>query len=245
MRKTLVICRRELAGGLFRPAGFFVLFCFLLVIGAGCLAHLYAGARTLTAVELRNLVFGDSVLSQGAILLLVPLLTMRTLAAERESGTLEMLMSAPVSDAAVVGGKFLGAWGLFALLWLPVAGQIALVDHMRPALALPWQSLAAAYLALMVPVGAAVALGVLASALSPTPTASALLTFALLSVLGSLSYAAGLLLDGEGHMSLFFLDHIREFRNGILDGRALVLYATVTVWALFAATRVLETRKWL
>src|SRR4029077_19415617 len=52
-------------------------------------------------------------------LFIVPILTMRLLAEERRSGTLEVLLTSPVSETTVVVGKFLGAFGFYLVLWLP------------------------------------------------------------------------------------------------------------------------------
>ena len=65
-------------------------------------------------------------------LFIVPILTMRLLAEERRSGTLEVLLTSPVSEATVVVGKFLGALGFYLVLWLPSARLHRLPARARP-----------------------------------------------------------------------------------------------------------------
>src|SRR5947207_9120047 len=120
MRATLSLIRREFSAYFLSPIAYVVLAVFLAVTG-----HLFY----LTLVQLTaegpegiefpmQLMLGDERFWL-VYLFIPPLLTMRLFAEERSSGTLEMLMTAPLYDWQVVLSKFLACFGFYIILWLP------------------------------------------------------------------------------------------------------------------------------
>jgi len=181
-------------------------------------------------------------------LVVVPMITMRLLAEEKRAGTLEMLMTAPVTDFEVVSAKFLGAVALYALMWALTGFYVLILQHFSGSTALDLGPIFSGYLGVLLIGQFFIAIGVLASSMTKNQIAAALMSFAivflLLIVLNWMTY----LFEG-GPFGNFFrflspFEHMDDFSRGIVDVRPLVLYLSGTGLALFIATRVVESRKW-
>ena len=109
MRKALVLARRELAGCFFSPLAYVVGALFLLASGLWFFHRIFVPGNE---ASLRPLFEAMATIMVFA----APLLTMRLLSEEYRSGTIETLMTSPVSDAAVVLGKFLGVMAFYLIL---------------------------------------------------------------------------------------------------------------------------------
>lgn len=183
----------------------------------------------------------------GLSLLVVPVVTMRLLAEEKRSGTLEMLITLPVKDSDVILGKYLGALGLvLALAVATVVYPIAMFKwpwHLGP---LDWGPVFSGYLGLVLYSAAAIAIGLLITALTDS---QAIAFFVTVFVLGAL-YFMGNAVDVVGGtlgnvLSYFsFQTHLEGFTRGLVDTRDVVYFLSVTAVALVVAFRVLERRKW-
>lgn len=120
MRTSLSLIRRELTGYFLGPVGYVAIVLFL--VGMGVLFRFTFGL--LTAEGAKGIEFPMQGLFGNVGFWLIfwvipPLLTMRTFAEERSTGTLEMLLTAPIRDGQVVLCKFLACLGLYLLMWLP------------------------------------------------------------------------------------------------------------------------------
>lgn len=253
-----MIARRDVESAFAVPATYFFIALFLLA--SGLLAFLYlhgfsefsASAREQAATDptLLERVSIDTHVVQHVmrwlillLIVVVPLLTMRSLAEERRSGTMELLLTAPVSPTGLVLGKFAGA---VLLVLTPVAltawFPLALIAVAEPDLG----SLATGYLGVALAAGAFTAVGLLCSALTDSPLLAAFSCFVLL-VLSSLG---GVLADGArtaaGELAgrLSVLQQLRPFTQGVVDSGALVHVLAVTAGLLFLTQRVLESRRW-
>ena len=105
-----------------------------------------------------------------------PVLTMRLLAEERRSGSIEVLMTAPVTEGQVVAGKYLAAFAFYLCLWLPTAAYAVVVDRFGD---VDWGTIAAGYLGMALVGALFLSIGVLGSALSKNQIVAAIITFAL------------------------------------------------------------------
>src|ERR1700691_2351618 len=120
MRATLSLIRRETGAYFYSPIAYVVLTVFLAV--TGYLFYLTLGQLTETGprgVSYPMELMVGNVAFWLVFLFIPPLLTMRLFAEERSSGTLEMLMTAPVRDWQVVFSKFAACFGFYAVMWLP------------------------------------------------------------------------------------------------------------------------------
>jgi ABC-2 type transport system permease protein len=175
-------------------------------------------------------------------LFIVPIITMRLLAEERKSGTLEVLLTSPVSEATVVLGKFLGALGFYLVVWVP---SLVFVLYLGSKTAVDFGSVASGYLGIALIGAYFISIGVFASTLTKNQIVAAILTFAMLIPL----FSAGLFQSGADPSRqsvidyLNMWDHMDEFARGIVDTRRLVYYLSGMAFFLFLSTVVLSSKK--
>jgi len=183
----------------------------------------------------------------GLSFLVVPVVTMRLIAEERRSGTLEMLITLPVKDSDVVLGKYLGALGLVLILVLSTLAYPIIMFKW------PWNlgpldagPVASGYLGMVLFSCAAVAVGLLISALTESQAVAFFITFFVLGALwlfGDLaSKAGGTLAIVLNYVS--FQSRLNNFWRGLVDSRDVVFFLSVTALSLMVAFRALERRKW-
>ena len=177
------------------------------------------------------------------LLLLMPLVTMRLFAEERRSGTIELLLTYPVRDGAVLAGKYLAAFALYAIMIALTLLYPGIVVYFAR---LEWGPVLTGYLGLLLMGGMFIAVGVCASSLTENQIIAAITTFGvllLLWVLGwSADYAGGTAGRVLQHLSL--LEHNDSFAKGVLDTKDIIYYANFIVLALFLTLRSLEARRW-
>jgi len=183
----------------------------------------------------------------GLSFLVVPVVTMRLLAEERRSGTLEMLITLPVKDSDVVIGKYLGALGLVLVLVLSTLAYPLVMFKF------PWNlgpldggPVASGYLGMVLFSAAAVAVGLLISALTESQAVAFFITFFVLGALWLFGDLAG---KAGGTLAILlnyvsFQSRLNNFWRGLIDSRDVVFFLSVTVLSLMVAFRALERRKW-
>jgi ABC-2 type transport system permease protein len=183
----------------------------------------------------------------GALCLVIPLVTMGTLAEERRSGTIELLITMPVKDSEVILGKYIAALGLCAILLLatltyPVA-MFVWPWHLGP---LDWGPVWTGYLGLLLYCGAGVAIGMMFSSFTESQIISFFVTALVMLGLWSL----GLLVEtfpgwaGDTFSFISFQSRFQPFARGLIDSRAVVYFVSVAVICLLVSFRALESRKW-
>ena len=266
MIATAAVARRELYAYLLSPTGYLVAALFLffssLVYFAAAPLLLGSGFAPGQPASLR-LFFQIGI---WVLFLIVPALSMRTVSEELRSGTIETLMTAPVSEGQVVLGKFLGAMGFLVLMLLPTAIYVAALERYgRP----DYGELACGYAGLLLVGAAFLASGILASTLTSSQVLAYLGTvfFWLILLVATmvLPYAATLadgFADRAGAGSA--LDRILEplpaaarflaagnplarargFVIGLVDSFSVVYFASITAAFLVAAVRSLGMQRW-
>jgi ABC-2 type transport system permease protein len=177
------------------------------------------------------------------LLLLMPLVTMRLFAEERRSGTIELLLTYPVRDGAVLAGKYLAALTLYGVM---IAGTLAYPAMIVSFARLEWGPLLTGYLGLLLMGAMFLAVGVFASSLTENQVVAAIVTFGVLLmfwIIGwTAEFAGGPLGAVLTHLSI--LEHNDTFAKGVLDTKDIIYYVNFTVLALFLALRSLEARRW-
>jgi ABC-2 type transport system permease protein len=173
----------------------------------------------------------------------VPAITMRSLAEEKKSGTIELLLTMPTRDAEIVLGKFLAALTLlvialfFTLAYAFTASLLGNLDE-GPTFA--------AYLGLMLLGAAYIAIGIFASSLTENQIVAFIISFAIIFVFFMLDKVL-ILVPGPLASILEFLSvdfHFNNLARGVLDSRDILYYLSLTLFALVLAIRSLESRKW-
>lgn len=239
MRGTLLIAGRELGSFLNTAWGWAILAGVLLIDGLLFNAFALTDDPRFSADVLEDFFFYSS----GTTMIAGVLLTMRLLAEEKQTGTIVLLDTAPVSEASVVLGKFLGAFGFLALitgltLYMPlliqVNGKVG------------WAQIGAGYLGLLGLGASAVAIGTFGSAVSKNQLLSAAIGgFVLVTML--LGWLLGRVTEPPigpvlSYLALFD-KHFQPFMRGRINTESLVLYGSVVFAFLLLATRVLQSRR--
>lgn len=175
----------------------------------------------------------------------IPLLTMRSLADEFATGSIETLMTAPVTDAAVVFGKFLGTLLFYLVLLLGTIPHLILLANYGDPLG---SVVLNGYLGMVLLGALFIAIGVFASACTRHQLLAASISIALLAAFTFLTdYLAeqfgGQRLGGvAAYLNIF--GHFSDFSKGILDTRSVIFFVSGTIFFLFLATKVMESRRW-
>jgi len=177
------------------------------------------------------------------LLFLVPFITMRLLAEEKRSGTAELLFTYPLSDWAVILGKF-GAALLVYLLLLTATLSYSLVLSLFTRL--DWGAVAAGYLGLALLGAGCLALGLFASSVTENQIVAGVVAFALLLIFWIIGWVQELGAGDCGRVlqALSLLDHFENFTRGVIDTRDLVFTLSFIYFFLFLTKRQLESQRW-
>lgn len=242
MSPMMTIAKREFRSYFDSPLAYVVMCLTFLLLGLA--VFLYGGFWQIDRASLRLLFEFTPV---GLSILVVPVVTMRLIAEERRSGTLEMLITLPVNDSDVIMGKYLGALGLVLTLVVATAiYPLAMFWH-------PWNlgpldsgPIWAGYVGLILFSAASVAIGLLVSTLMESQAVAFFVTFFVLLVLW-FAEAAAMRLSGDLGNTLNFIcfqSRLEGFTRGLIDSRDVIFFLSVTVVSLVVAFRALERRKW-
>lgn len=248
MRTFSTLWRKELAAYFLSPIAYVVMIFFLVVMGFSfwLLANVLVQGQVAGTTIMKDL-FG-SIFFWLALLTMVPVLTMRLFAEEKRSGTIETLMTAPVTDPEVVLAKYLGALAFYVIMWLPTAVYIVVLRGFSPLLApMDPGPMLGGYLGAFLVGAMYLAVGLFCSALTSNQIVAAITSFAVICVAflsGFITFLARdeFLRDAAAYVSS--VAHMLDFSRGVVDSRALVFYVSVTVFMLFATVKAVESRKW-
>ena len=172
-----------------------------------------------------------------------PAITMRLLAEERRSGTIQLLATMPVRDVEVVTGKFFAALGLVAValgLTLPYALTVSRLGNPD------WGPILGGYLGLLLMCGAYVGIGLLASALTESQIVAFIVGFLVCFFFFMLEKVIGYVSQElvQVFQYISFDHHFQNIARGVIDSRNIIYYLSVIVFSLVAASQVLQRRKW-
>jgi len=245
MNGLLATLNRELRAYFLSPLAYAVMTFFLLVNGFvfWVIVSFLSDPRSRGGAPV-ELFFGQTVFFWLVLLFIAPAITMRLLSEERRSGTIEVLMTSPVTETQVVVGKFLAALTFYIFLWLPTLIYVALVQHYST---VDWGPVASSFLGILGIGAVFVAVGVFASAVSRNQVVAASLGFAILILLFSFGLLENLVNAQWLKQTFAYLDlwsHMDDFSKGIVNTRRLMYCASLTVFFLFLSSRALEANKW-
>jgi ABC-2 type transport system permease protein len=246
VRGALVIYRRELAALFLQPVAWVLL---ALALALNGWVFTYLLAATGDAREALEVALGSGTPYWLLALVLPPLVTMRMVSEEARSGMLELVLTAPVRDAALVVGKVLAATTFMAVLW---AGALVYAAALAArGVAIDWGALAGAYLGAVAVALLFSSIGILASAISGTPLVAAFLAATLCALLlvvplllGSARWLGRDLAEAIVRRASILARLSNSFLRGVLDTGDLVFFAAAAALAMFLATRAIESRRW-
>jgi len=175
------------------------------------------------------------------LLFFLPLLTMRLFAEERRSGTLDLLLTYPLTEAQIIAGKFLASLSVVGVMLAFTVSGFIMMGRLTT---LDWPVIGIGYVGLLLLSAAFLAYGMWASSLTSSQLVAAVTTYGGLLMLWILSGVdrSGALRDKFGDLSA--LAHLNNLTKGVLDTQDVVYFAALVALFLFLTARVLESRKW-
>lgn len=174
-----------------------------------------------------------------------PALTMRLLSEEQRSGTMELLMTLPIRDGEVVVGKWLAGFVFYlATTLLTLVYPLVLLNFGNPDIGVILSS----YLGVLLAGGALIGIGVLASSMTESQIVAFFIGFVIILLLYLAVIPAQFFQLGELMSAIFtelsFDDHLNSFFLGLVLVKDIVYFVGITAVSLFAAARILESRRW-
>jgi ABC-2 type transport system permease protein len=252
VRNVLAIAGKELRSYFASPMGYILVGLFALLFGMFFRVYLTGFAEQSQRMAMGgggNLNVNDfmirGVLHNVAIIILfiMPMVTMRTYAEEKRSGTMELLLTSPVTDLQIILGKFLGAMGLFVAMLLVTAIDIAILFRLgNPEL----KPVLAGYLGLLLLGGCFLSVGLLISSLTKNQIVAGVMTFGVFLMLWIINWFS----DSAGPVGreivqfLSITEHLDDFTKGIIDTKHLVYYVSFIAFGLFLTARSVDTERW-
>lgn len=233
MRNFLPLLGKELRALFYSPIAYIIIAVFLLLMG-------YSFTLTLFLNKFATLIH-IFFQSAGLLFLLIPIVTMRLFAEERKSGTLELLLTAPVRESQVVLAKYLASMAVvIAMIVLTGAYGIVLAMFGSPDLG----PIYSGYIGLVLLASTLVSLGLTISALTSNQVVAAIVTIGISFLLWTIDSLAAMMPEALERIliSLSLLAHFTPFATGALYTSDLGFFVSTTLLALFLAMRALARR---
>jgi ABC-2 type transport system permease protein len=195
-------------------------------------------------LNLTDMVFRPFLLDMSIVLLLMsPLLTMRLLADERKSGTLELLLTYPIANHSIALAKFAAAVTVLAVILSGTLPGVFLLGYLgKPS----WQPILCGYIGVFLLGSAFISLGVFTSAVTQNQIVAAVLSFGALLMFWIIGWARAFVSPETGSLIEYVsvTKHLDTFAKGILDSRDVAYYVMFIVLFLFLTLRQIETYRW-
>ena len=245
VRRVFHIFWRDFAGYFWSPTAYVIIFGFLFLNGLVLNFELGPGRANGHVDMALRYVFGNFFF-WILMISIPPLVTMRLLAEERRSGTVELLMTAPVRTGEVIVGKYIAGFLFTAFIWSLLLVNVGLLASR---VALDWGSIAAIYIGILSLQGFFVGLSLLASALSRNQVVSAVLGLGMILLVFFVGLYHHLFRADEYEAQMWsfvsVISHfVRDFAGGVVDLRYVGMYIVFTAVTLLLAAWTFEARKW-
>jgi ABC-2 type transport system permease protein len=197
-------------------------------------------------LSLNDYLIGPVIRNMAVVALFIaPMLTMRLFAEEKRQGTIELLATAPITDAQVVLGKFLAAVGLYALMIASGLVNVALL-WMYATNPPEWKPILTGSLALLLLGSCFIALGLFISSLTKNQIVAGILSFCLFLGLWTLGWAddpvGGPVIKVVAYLGV--TTHMDEMAKGILELKDVVFYLSLIAFGLFLTHQSVESQRW-
>ncbi|NBQ65781.1 MAG: ABC transporter permease [Verrucomicrobia bacterium] len=245
-RAFWILWKRETGALLLSPIGWVLLTCMALVNGfsfSQCVSYLGNGVREFTVMQIYFYLFHF----WFVLIVLVPVLTMRLFSEEYKTGTIEMLLTAPVRDGDVILAKFCGVLAFYLLLWVPSLAGLGVFQAVTGnTVPVAWVPLGLSYLMVLLIGMFYLSIGLFGSVLSRNQAVSAMISFTIIALLFFAGFLSYLVPDPgwrEAFNYIFILEQMRAFSMGLFDSRPVVFYLTGTAFFLLLTQRVMAGRR--
>jgi ABC-2 type transport system permease protein len=252
MSNVLAIAQKELKSYFASPIAYIIVGVFALVFGYFYFVSVTfflqaslqmgmpgAGQVNINTMAIRPLLQNIAVVA----LFMLPLITMRTYAEEKRTGTIELLLTSPLTDTQIVLGKFLGAVALYATMlavtWIHIG---ILFVYGNP----EWKPIVTGYLGLLLMGAAFMSIGLLISSLTRNQIVAGVVTFSVLLLLWTLNWMS----ESYGPMAqkvlsaLSITERFDDFSKGVISVSHLVYYVSFITFGLFLTTKSVDSERW-
>jgi ABC-2 type transport system permease protein len=235
MHNILPIYRREIRSYFNSPVAYVVIVVFLAIVGWFFSANVF-----LMNVASLRIVFDIVPL---VFLFFVPAITMRLLAEEKKSGTLELLTTKPVRDGEIILGKFLAAWILLAAALLPTLIYVITLLVLGAPDPGP---IVAGYLGLLLMGAVTIGIGLFASSITENQIVAFIIGFLIILIFFLMDKVLMYVPEGLASTIEFLgIDyHFGNIARGVIDSRDVIYFLSLLTFSLYCATVSLERRKW-
>jgi ABC-2 type transport system permease protein len=255
MRNILAIAQKELKGYFASPIAYIVIGFWSLLYGYFYVAILQFFVRQSMQMGQMGMQGPQSMninqqlvrpLLQDVLILvlfLMPMITMRTYAEEKRSGTIELLLTSPVSDFQIIMGKFLGAMSLYAvMLGVTLIHVGILFVYGRP----EWKPILTSYIGLLLFGGCFLSLGLLISSLTKNQIIAGMVTFGVFLLLWVITWIGSFSGPTVDKLTqyLSIVDHFDDFAKGVLDTTHLIYYVSFITFGLFLTAKSVDSERW-
>ena len=253
MRNIIAIAQRELKSYFSSPIAYIVIGFWALLYGYFFIAILqffvrqsmqmsqFGGPQSMNVNQqlVRPLLQNVTILD----LFLLPMVTMRTYAEEKRSGTIELLLTSPVSDFEIIMGKFLGAMALYTVMLavtLLHIGLLFIYGHPE------WKPIVTAYIGLWLLGGCFISLGLLISSMTKNQIVAGMVTFAIFLMFWVITWIGSFSGPTVDKLTqyLSIIDHLDDFNKGVLDTSHLIYYLSFITFGLFLTAKAVDTERW-
>jgi len=253
MRNVLAIAEKEFRSYFASPIAYILIGLFSLLFGWFFYVYLMAfvqqseqmmqfgggGSTNVNQMMIRGLFQNTAVI----ILFVMPMITMRTYSEEKRSGTIELLLTSPVTDLEIIIGKFIGALALYAVMLAVTFVHFGLLFLFgRP----EWKPLLTAYLGLLLFGGCFISIGLFISSLTKNQIVAGFLTFATFLMLWIINWLG----ESSGQTTrdvlnyLSITEHFDDFSRGIIDTKHAVYYLSFITFGLFLTAKSVDSERW-
>lgn len=253
MKAILLICRKELNAYFASPIAYLLMAFFALIFGFVIFNATTDFLRFSFQMQFQGgggpMSINDQIItpllgfSSTITLFLVPMITMRLFAEEKRSGTIELLLTSPITDLQIILGKWLGAVLLFLCVLAMSMINVALLfawgkPDIKPVLV--------AYLGLLLQGATLLAVGALISTMTKNQIIAGGVTFFVCLLLWLLSWSTandvGTLPQVINYLSI--VTHFENFSKGVLETKDIIFYLSMIFFALFVTSRAMESLRW-
>ena len=257
MRNILAIVERELRAYFNSPIAYVVLTIFVFLSGIffrsilsqvmqmALISQMQAQQLGPRPMDMPGMISRGFLSTMSVILLFImPMLTMALFSEEKKRGTIELLLTAPLTDLEVVLGKFFAAAAFYLILLLSTCIPMAVLYLYGSPASGP---ILTAYLGLLLYGLAILAIGLFISTLTENQIIAAVLSFGTIMVLWLVDVVAQ---NAESSWSkgvlsyLSPLSHLDDFMKGILSTSHIIFYLSLMLGALFLTYRSIDSLRW-
>jgi ABC-2 type transport system permease protein len=251
MNNILAVAHKELKSYFASPIAYIVIGLFALMYGyfyISLLVYFLNNSVGGGTANVNDQMIRPVFLNADVVLLFVlPMITMRTYAEEKRSGTIELLLTAPLTDFQIIMGKFLGAMALYGAMLAVTLIHIAVLFYFgqpgaRPEL-LP---IVTSYLGMLLMGGCFISVGLFISSTTSNQIVAGMIAFAVFLMLWVINWIGSL--AGPNVQAILnylsIIDHFDDFTRGVIDTKHLVYYLSFITFGLFLTMRSVDTARW-